>query len=114
MTKSWVNNSKPEYLPLNEISPLSILKIPFRIKSPVITDTGKVGLNIALVNKIGDKEEILSSISVPLKIVFAGDIHKETFISKIDNTVQYYAVTPPVNLKEKPALFCQWLYVPMF
>ena len=104
-TKTWVEGSEPVYYPVNNIVSLSISKVPFRIKVPVQSEEGKVKLNVELVQKENGKEKKLSSIVVELDALKAGETHKETFISQIDGSVQYYAVNPPENLKSKPALF---------
>lgn len=103
--KTWIEGSAPEYLAVNELLPLSIYKAPFRIKLPTQNAAGKAKLNIAIVNKNGAKEEVLTSTVVSLNVLNAGDTRKETFISKMDGSVQYYAVNPPQDLKGKPALF---------
>jgi len=103
--KTWSNNSAPEYYPLNNLVPLSITKIPFAIKLPAQSTVGKIKLNIAVVRKEKSREEVLVSSTIELNVVKPTDKHKETFISEIDGSVQYYAVTPPLILQGKPALF---------
>lgn len=103
--KTWMEGSAPEYMPVNGLLPLSIYKTPFRIKLPARKEAGKANLNIALVNKDGSNEETLSSIVIALKVLNSGETRRETFISAMDGSVQYYAVNPPQNLKGKPALF---------
>jgi fermentation-respiration switch protein FrsA (DUF1100 family) len=103
--KTWTEGAEPVYRNVNPVYSLSIFKTAFDIKIPAIQNTGKVKLNIQFVTKENDKEEVLSSSSIDINVLTANDTHKETFISKIDGSVQYYAVNPPENLKEKPALF---------
>jgi poly(3-hydroxybutyrate) depolymerase len=104
--KTWSGDSNPEYYPVNQLNPLSIYKTPFYIKLPAQQNEGKIKLNIELVNKSTQESEdkVFSTIVVDLNAVKPGDIHKETFISKMDGSVQYYAVNPPTNLTEKPAM----------
>jgi fermentation-respiration switch protein FrsA (DUF1100 family) len=103
--KTWSEGSAPEYYPVSKLNPLSIYKTPFYIKLPVQQSAGEIRLNIDLIEKKQSKEEILSSLNIELNVVSKYDIHKETFISKMDGSVQYYAVNPPENPIEKPALF---------
>jgi poly(3-hydroxybutyrate) depolymerase len=103
--KSWSGNSEPEYYPVNNIQALSVYKSPFYIKVPAQSAVGKIKVNLELVSKSGTKDEVLASAIIDLNIVNQGDNHKETFISKMDGSVQYYAVNPPVDIKTKPALF---------
>lgn len=103
--KSWAENSSIEYLPVNQILPLSIMKIPFKIKLPALNESGKIKLNLELVKKIKGKEQVLASTAIELASVNPGDNRKETFKSNVDGSIQYYAVNPPQNLNSKPALF---------
>ncbi len=107
MVKTWIEGSTPAYYPVKELNPLSIFKTPFYIKTQAQKDTGKVKLNIAVV-KEGQtpNEQTLASTNIILQILFPDDTFRETFISKMDGSVQYYAVNPPKHLDvEKPALF---------
>ncbi len=105
MLKTWTGNSTPAYHPVSVINPLSIFKAAFSIKLPVQADTGKLNLNIALVNKENGKENVLASSVIVLSVVNESDNRRETYISDLDNSVQYYAINSPINLKGKPALF---------
>ena len=103
--KTWYEGSAPEYYPISKINPLSIFKTPFYIKLPVQQNTGKIEINIEIIDKKQSKEEVLSSLNIELNVVSKNDTHKETFISKMDGSVQYYAVNPPESINDKPALF---------
>lgn len=111
--KTSSEESGPEYYPINQINQLSIYKTPFYIKLPAQQNPGKIKFNIELVEKLNSQitggevteEEIHTSLSIELNVVSSDDIHKETFISSMDGSVQYYAVNPPTNLNDKPALF---------
>ena len=103
--KTWISGSEPVYEPVTVLNPVSIFKAPFRIKIPAQTDTGKINLNIALINKEKKNEKVLVSSSIELRTVFESDNRRETYISDLDGSVQYYAVNPPIGLKGKPALF---------
>lgn len=103
--KSWTDQSTPEYCKVNPLLSLSITKVPFRIKLPAYNQAGTIKLNIQLITEQNGTETILASKEIELQIVNPNETHKETFISNIDGSVQYFAVNPPENLKNKPALF---------
>jgi hypothetical protein len=103
--KTWSEGTTPEYCPVKQIISLSIYKAMFYIKLPVQESAGKIKFNIELVKKDNSKEEVLASSVIELNVVKSNEKHKETFISDLDGSVQYYAVTPPENLNCKPALF---------
>lgn len=105
LIKTWSENSAPEYYAVKEIQPLSIFKTPFNIKLPVQKNAGKIKFNIELVEKKNADEKVLASTNIELNVVSENETHKETFISSMDGSVQYYAVNPPADLKGKPALF---------
>ncbi|MHB8581056.1 MAG: prolyl oligopeptidase family serine peptidase [Ignavibacteriaceae bacterium] len=105
LVKTWSGNSVPINYSVDEVSPLSIFKIPFRIMLPGYKNPGNIKLNIEIVKKNDNKDEILSSTSIELKVVEQNSVFKETFISSIDSSVQYYAVNPPSKLKNNLALF---------
>jgi hypothetical protein len=114
MIKTWSEESNSEYYPVADINPLSIYKTPFYIKLPAQQNEGKIKFNIELVEKSESEitginkprdEEVLASLTIVLNVVSPKDIHKETFISDMDGSVQYYAVNPPTNSDDKPALF---------
>ena len=103
--KSWTDQLTPEYCEVNPLLSLSITKVPFRIKLPAYNQTGNIKLNLQLITEQNGTETILASKEIELQIVNPNETHKETFISNIDGSVQYFAVNPPENLKNKPALF---------
>ena len=103
--KTWSENTTPEYYPVNDINPLSIFKTPFYINLPEQKETGNLILNIDLVKKENSGDKILTSTSIDLRIVNPLDVHRETFISNMDRSVQYYAVNPPDQNIDKSALF---------
>lgn len=103
--KSWTDQSTPEYNKVNPLLSLSITKVPFRIKLPAYNQTGNIKLNLQLITDQNGKETILASKEIELQVVNPNETHKETFISNIDGSIQYFAVNPPENLKNKPALF---------
>ena len=103
--KTSFNGSEPTYYDVNQMLPLSIIKAPFHIKLPAQSNEGKIQLQIQLVKKVNAQEENLSSAIIGLNIVKPGEIHKETFVSNIDGSVQYYAVNPPQETHSSPALF---------
>ncbi|HLP17650.1 MAG TPA: prolyl oligopeptidase family serine peptidase, partial [Bacteroidota bacterium] len=103
--KTWAEGSVPEYYPVGELLPLSILKAPFAIKLPAQQTSGPVPFHVEIVKKNQGKDEVLASSIIELHSMAASETHKVTFFSAIDGSLQYYAVNPPVELKGKPALF---------
>ena len=81
---------------LDPIQPLSFLKVPFRIQSsqPVTGDVMTVTL------RLRDDDGILDEEQIKLKVKKTNDLHRRTFQSDIDGSVQYYAVRPASSIGE--------------
>ncbi|MDE3057779.1 MAG: prolyl oligopeptidase family serine peptidase [Bacteroidota bacterium] len=99
--KTSAENFTPEYAAVRTIQALSIYKAPFHIKLPVVGDSGTVNLFVELVEKTSFGERVLTSATLPLHIVGETDVRKETFISALDSSVQYFAVKPPMPLSSQ-------------
>ncbi len=90
------------------IAPLTVRKVPFRIAGPAPAEGGQVAVTLRVIRNNGDAQDVLNEANIQLDIRQAGEPYRQTFLSGIDNSVQYYAVTPadPVgDSAERPALF---------
>lgn len=82
------------------IIPTSVRKVRFDFKGIAGNgDKEKLTVQLILDNKILDEKEII------LNCVDKLDAYKQTFISEIDGSVQYYAVKPSTSEEENQALF---------
>lgn len=85
------------------ISPMNIRKVPFQIPVPKNLSEGKIKSVIHLINKKG---KTLAADTLELNVKSKFDHHKNTFLSAIDGSVQYYSIAPSSNKDlENPALF---------
>ncbi|MGB9721299.1 MAG: prolyl oligopeptidase family serine peptidase [bacterium] len=74
-----------------KIMPLSVIKIPVSLKSKDRIETGESTLvRIRIYNKIYEADD-----SLWIKIKNPDEPYKRTFISKIDNSCQYYGILLP-------------------
>lgn len=81
---------------LPDVMPMSIRKVPYRYPA-------KGGaLSLALVDGRGDT---LSRLSFDRPIAAPGASYRETFMSRVDGSVQYYAVNPSSRASTGQALF---------
>ncbi len=104
--KTWSGNLEPAYHPVRRINPLSVYKAPFRIVLPdVPAEEGSVMLQLELVDRSNTRERSLAATSIEVNVVSEKSSYKETFISVMDGSVQYYGVNPPLGLQTDPALF---------
>jgi len=86
-------NEKVITTPLPTIPPMSIRKVGFEINANDISETGEYAcsLNLLLGNKVVDNQ------TVSLDARESTEHYKQTFVSEIDGSVQYYAVAPQTN-----------------
>jgi predicted peptidase len=84
---------------LPAIPPMSSRKVIFQFNRESITQKGKVEANITLIKKGQPADEQ----KITLEAVAATDKHSNTFISGIDGSLQYYAVTPQMPSPQKNA-----------
>lgn len=81
---------------LPDIMPMSIRKVPFRFGAKA----GSVTVN--LLNRKGDA---LSQLTFDRPSVGAGASYRDTFLSRVDGSVQYFAVNPSTRAGSGQALF---------
>lgn len=80
--------------PVGTIQPMSVRKVPFQLIAPSQTEKGTATVFLSLLRNHSNKKEIIDSVSIQFRVVEPGDNHKETFISSIDGSVQYYGINP--------------------
>ncbi len=78
-----------------DILPLSVYKAPFKLKGTALKDKGTCDIQLEL---HGDMDKPLASIKIPIRVQNPAETRKRTFFSKIDGSVQYYAVNPAWGL----------------
>jgi len=84
---------------LPPVPPLSARKVPFSIDARgAAGDRAEVRLALEREGAAGHEA------SVTLRVRRPGELHRRTFRSAIDDTVQYYAVLPATRLDPRPAL----------
>lgn len=84
------------------ILPMSVRKIGFRIQCTAVREKGTATVNVQLLRKSNDKEQLLKTVHIPLRVVASNETHKITFISEIDGSVQYFAVNPAQQNPQQP------------
>ena len=84
--------------PVAALPSLSFLKAPFMIKGVIPESATSVDVEMTL--RQGDT--VLDRETIPLRVRKATDLHRRTFQSDIDGSVQYYAVRPATGESETP------------
>ena len=90
--------------PLPPLLPMSTRKVGFTLKHSGRSDTNRVELTLKLSRRQGFRTELCDSAKVNVRVRRADQTRRETFVSAIDGSVQYFAVTPaqPLTRKHPP------------
>lgn len=95
-------NGKEKIVSLPVIPGMSTRKIIFSIDASTVVAKGTVGCHLRLL----DKDKTIDEKNISLDVVEPSSKYSETFVSDIDGSLQYYAVTPQLNGPQKnTALF---------
>jgi poly(3-hydroxybutyrate) depolymerase len=88
------------------IPPLTVRKVPFRLAGPAPAESGKTSVVLQVVHP-GSRPQALDEATIELDVRRPEEPYRQTFLSGIDNSVQYYAVTPAApnaDSQDQPAL----------
>lgn len=91
---------------LPAIPPLTMRKVPFRLAGPPPGESGKTSVDLQVIRP-GDTPQTLDEATIELDVRRPDEPYRRTFLSGIDGSVQYYAVTPAVlndDGQHQPAL----------
>jgi predicted peptidase len=80
------------------IMPLFVRKVKFKIPAAKSNFTGEVQMKITLTDKSG---KVIDETEITIQQRSGTVHHERTFISKIDNSVQYYSVAPASESGQK-------------
>ena len=100
---STIPGEAPRSTPVPLIQPYSLRKVAFAIHCGAAGRPGTVPLFLSLGG--GRPAALRDTAHVTIRVVGPGDPRKETFVSGIDSSVQYYAITPSSGRGETNALF---------
>ncbi|AQT68109.1 esterase, PHB depolymerase family [Anaerohalosphaera lusitana] len=99
---SWAGDKQPASIKVPVIQPMSVRKVAFALKRPEFESAGKKQVEVSVVQQIGSwRYKTLHSRTIPIQVKQPHETHKRTFISDIDKSVQYFAVTPASPLDGK-------------
>lgn len=95
-------NGKEKITTIPVVPPMSTRKVMFEFNGETVTGKGEHACTVTLLSKgktVDEKTVMISS-------VLTGEQYSNTFVSNIDGSLQYYAVTPQTPSTAKPsALF---------
>lgn len=80
--------------PVGYIAPRLVQKIPFEIPFNSTIESGDQEMIVELLDGSGN---VVSTVTTSVSVKSRHNHHKRTFISGVDNSVQYYSVAPSTN-----------------
>jgi dienelactone hydrolase len=93
--------------PVPPLPPLSTRKVGFRLDGPAPSTDGKRGVRLTLTRDDAGTPRTLDSADLALDVRRPEQTRKETFVSSLDGSVQYYGLVPagpPESVVESPGL----------
>lgn len=103
-----ISREPPVRTPVSTMIPLSARKCAIALRASPPAEAGDASLTLRLLQDVNGGERELERLELHLHIRAASDRHARTFVSGIDGSVQYYAVTPiegTARANGSPALF---------
>ena len=76
------------------VQELSVRKIPFRLAGVAPSSPAPIPVRLTLRGHTQAGQAVFDTTTILLRVVTSRDTRKETFISSIDGSVQYYAINP--------------------
>ncbi|WP_281225304.1 prolyl oligopeptidase family serine peptidase [Flavobacterium aquiphilum] len=82
----------------DNIMPLFVRKVKFKVPAAKADYTGELKMKLTLSDKSG---KVIDETEIPIQQRSATVHHERTFLSKVDNSVQYYSVAPALGSGQK-------------
>jgi dienelactone hydrolase len=89
--------------PLSPIGPLSVRKVPFQLSGVAVEGDRQVRYSLHLQRSGNPPQAPLATANVTLDVAGQDDVQVRTFLSRIDGSVQPYAVRPALRRRFQPA-----------
>jgi len=98
---------KPDTIGVPMVPAMGVRKVAFRIRLLVHAGKGDMPVHLTLIGNKAVGSKMIDTVTISLRAVGREDPRRETFVSSIDGSVQYYAVLPPQpkGFSDPPALF---------
>ena len=102
-----VSGAQPRATPVGPILPLALRKVGFEICPPQDMAGDEVSVEVKLVRN--GQSDPIDVKEIKLSVRNPSERHRRTFVSRMDGSVQYYAVTPALPSSEtdsaKPGIY---------
>ena len=96
---SWGKGQKQTIVKVPVIQPMSVRKVAFKLKHPPFDIAAERKIQLSVMRQTDKNQyETINKTAIPIQVKEPGQTHKRTFISRVDGSVQYFAVTPAAPL----------------
>jgi pimeloyl-ACP methyl ester carboxylesterase len=86
------------------VQPLSVRKVGFHLEGEAIPVKGMCSVVVSIFREADGRTVPVDTTTIIVRVVNQEDNHRESFISNIDGSVQYFAITPSTTYgRERPA-----------
>jgi len=82
----------------DNIMPLFVRKVKFKVPAAKANYSGELTIELTLTDKSG---KVIDKTKFPIQQRSATIHHERTFLSKVDNSVQYYSIAPALGTGQK-------------
>lgn len=82
----------------DDIMPLFVRKVKFKVPAAKANYSGELTIELTLTDKSG---KVIDKTKFPIQQRSATIHHERTFLSKVDNSVQYYSIAPALGAGQK-------------
>jgi poly(3-hydroxybutyrate) depolymerase len=105
LIRSTINGIEGEPIAVPIIQPMSVRKVAFRLLSNSCGEEEVARVAISLLKHEKENLIVIDTVTIPVRAVSRWANRKETFISSIDGSVQYYGILPASDTIGPKALF---------
>ena len=97
----------PDTIGVPQVPAMGVRKAAFRIRTSPRAAKGTLAVRLTLLGGATAGQHVIDTVTIPIRVIASDDPRRETFLSSIDGSVQYYAVMPPQSgeFRDRPALF---------
>lgn len=94
MIRTTLANGQQEVYKTDEVMPLSVRKLKYKLPAGQEKEPGEVAVKVELLDRNG---KLLDQADIQVRQVLPAVHHERTFVSAIDGSVQYYSVAPAIR-----------------
>jgi dienelactone hydrolase len=92
--RSTIDEVIGEPIAVPVIQPMTVRKVPFRMRAGAPRNKGEIAVHLSLMKKSDVRVADIDQTTIPVRVLERLENRKETFVSNIDGSIQYYGINP--------------------